>query len=103
MTKAKLQPWIIGISGKMGDIVFRQSQSGEVIIAKRPDMSKVEWSPAQLAQRERFKQATEYAKAAMADPEVRTIYEKMAAKAKKRPRGMAISDFFKGNNLLAQK
>lgn len=103
MTKAKLQPWMVGLHGKMGDIVFRQSKPGEVIISRSPDMSKVEWSPAQKAQRERFKQASAYAKAAMADPEVRAIYEKMATKAHKRPHDMAISDYFKGNDLLSKK
>ena len=66
-------------------------------------MGKVKWSKAQKRHRERFKLATEYAQAAMADPELRTIYEDMAAKEHKRPYTMAISDYFKGNDLLAKK
>jgi hypothetical protein len=66
-------------------------------------MFKVKWKPAQLVQRERFKQANAYAKAAMADPEARAIYEKMARKAKKTPRNMAISDYFDGKDLLSNK
>jgi hypothetical protein len=42
-------------------------------------MSKVMWSPAQKEQRQRFKQANAYAKAAMADPVARAAYEKRAA------------------------
>jgi hypothetical protein len=36
----------------------------------------------------------------MADPEVRAVYEKKAAKAKKHPRDLAISDYCKGKDLL---
>jgi hypothetical protein len=38
----------------------------------------------------------------MADPDVRAIYEKMAAKTKMTPRNLAISDFFDGKNLLSK-
>ncbi len=80
MAKVTLNPLIKQLSGKMGDVVFRVSSIGETIITKAPDMSQVKWSPAQKAQRERFKQAVTYAKAAMAEPNVRAVYEKMAAK-----------------------
>jgi len=36
----------------------------------------------------------------MADPEVRAVYEKKAAEQNRRPFALAISDFFKGKNLL---
>lgn len=74
-----------------------------MIISQLPDMSEVEWSPAQIAQRERMKQANAYAKAAMADPKVRAIYKKMAKKKKRQPFRVAVSDYFKGNDLLAKK
>jgi hypothetical protein len=46
-----------------------------------------------------------YAKSAMKHPEVRLVYEQMAAEKKKdkRPFDMAVSDYFKGNNLLRSK
>ena len=103
MPKVKFQPWMVGLRGKMGDIVFKQTRNGEVILSSCPDMSKVEWSPAQQAHRERFKQASEYATAALADPEVRLIYEKRAAKSGKKPRNVAISDYFAGNDLLLKE
>lgn len=74
-----------------------------MIISQLPDMSEVEWSLAQIAQRERMKQANAYAKAAMADPKVRAIYKKMAKKKKRQPFRVAVSDYFKGNDLLAKK
>jgi hypothetical protein len=48
-------------------------------------MSKVKWSPAQKAQRRRFKMASAYAKAAMADPTVRAAYEQKARKSTNAP------------------
>jgi len=109
MAKATLQPWIIGskvikgIRGKVGGVVFRQSPNGETIVSKAPDMSAVEWSPAQQDHRQRFKAAIAYAKAAMADPEARAVYEKQAAEGNQRPFQIAVSDYFKGNNLLLGK
>ena len=74
-----------------------------MILSKVPDMSKVKWSKAQKAHRQRFKKAVSYARAAMAEPKVRAVYEKMAAKKGKRPFDMAVSDYFKGNDLLSKK
>ena len=87
----------------MGNIVFRMAHTGEMTITKLPDMSKVKWSKAQQAHRQRFKQASEYAKAAMADPKLRAVYEHRAANEKKRPYALALSDYFKGNDLLSKK
>ena len=74
-----------------------------MILSKVPDMSKVKWSKAQKAHRQRFKRAVAYARAAMAEPKVRAVYEKMAAKNNKRPFDMAVSDYFKGNDLLSKE
>jgi len=73
MAKVTLQPGLKGIRGKVGDVVFRQSPSGDIIVSKAPDMSAVEWSQAQQDHRQRFKAAFAYAKAAMADPGTRAV------------------------------
>jgi len=39
----------------------------------------------------------------MAKPKVRAVYKKLAAKKGKRPFDMAVSDYFKGNDLLSMK
>jgi hypothetical protein len=70
--------------------------------ATRTRRSKVKWSQSQQAHRQRFKQAVAYAKATMAEPTVRASYEKAAAKAGKRPFDLAVSDNFKGHDLLAK-
>jgi hypothetical protein len=87
----------------VGNVVFRQSPNGDIVISKAPDMSAVEWSPAQEEHRQRFKAAIAYAKAAMTDPTVHAVYEKQAAEKNKRPFQMAISDYFKGIDLLPGK
>lgn len=69
------------------------------------DTSHIKWSPAQKAHRERFKEAVLYAKLAMNNPAVHSVYEQMAVEKKnnKRPFDMAVSDYFAGNNLLRKK
>lgn len=103
MAKIILNPIVQSAKGKMGNIVFRRAHTGEMTITNLPDMSKVKWSKAHKAHRQRFKQAVAYAKAAMAELRVRAVYEKMATKKSKRPFDMAVSDYFKGNDLLSKK
>jgi hypothetical protein len=103
MAKVKLNPSLVEMRGKIGNMVYRRTASGKIITTKCPDMSNVEWSPAQIAQRERLKQANAYARAAMADPRVRAIYEKTAKKKKRQPFRLAVSDYLKGKDLLARK
>ncbi len=67
---------------------------------KTPDMSKVKWSKAQKANRQRFAKAIAYARAAMADPEIRAHYEKLGKEANRQPFRVAVSDFCAGINLL---
>jgi hypothetical protein len=103
MAKVTLPPWITGIKGRLGNVVFRVSQSGETFVTRAPDMSAVVWSPAQQDHRRRFKVAIAYAKAAMADPDARAVYEKQAAAQNRRSFQMAVSDYFKGVDLLSGK
>ena len=103
MAKVILNPMIKQIRGKVGDVVFRTSPTGEVTMIKLADMSNVSWSRAQKAHRKRFKKAVAYAKAAMATPKVRAVYEKMAAKQHKRPFALAVSDYFKGIDRITKK
>jgi 8-oxo-dGTP diphosphatase len=44
-----------------------------------------------------------YAHAAMADPDVRLIYEEIAAKEHRQPYRVAVSDYYKGKDLLSQR
>jgi hypothetical protein len=104
--KILLHPMFRWIRGKMGKIVYRLSHNGEVSAYPTPDMTGIEWSPAQKAQRQKLARATAYAQLAIRDAEIRQYYVEMAKKRKKnkrRPFDMAVSDYFQGNDLLWQK
>lgn len=73
---------------------------GKQTLMKTPDMSEVQWSEAQNAERGRFARAIAYAKRAMADPKIRAHYEKAGKKAGRQPFRVAVSDFYAGKNLL---
>lgn len=103
MAKITLNPLVTEASGKVGDLVFRRTPNGKMSLIKLADMSKVKWSKAQKEHRKRFKEAIAYAKAAMAEPKVRAKYEKSARKLNKRPFDIAVSDYFKGKDLLSGK
>jgi hypothetical protein len=103
MTKIILHPMFRGLSGKLGDVVFRYGRNGETTVSKIPDMTNVKWSKAQKAHRRRFKKAVAYAKTAMAEPNVWALYQEIAAKKHKRPWDLAISDYFQGNDLVSKK
>ena len=100
MAKVTLNPILDDIRGKIGSYVIRRSPSGRLILSKAPDMSRVKWSKKQRENRQRFKEAIAYAKAAMAEPDVRASYEKRATEEGKRPYDLALSDYLKGKNLL---
>ncbi len=105
MAKVRLHPLFEQLRGKMKGIVFRLSHNGKISAYASPDMSRVKWSTAQLAQRERMAEASAYAKAAIADPHIRAIYAQRSMEMKKnnRPYDMAVMDYFAGNNLLGDK
>jgi hypothetical protein len=101
MPRVRFSPLLEEIHGTLYDVVFKRSPKGNMIVTKRPDMSKVKWSEAQQNQRRRFKEANAYARAAMANPHVRLIYEARAASEHKRAYYLAFADYFQGNDLLA--
>jgi hypothetical protein len=104
MAKVELDPVIKQIRGKLYEgLVFKLSPQGELIIAKRHDMSKVKWSKAQTKHRRRFEQAVERAKAALADPRLRLKYERMAKKQGKHPWDVALSAYLHEKDLPTKK
>lgn len=99
MVKLRLHPPVKGMSGKMGKYTYRMMY-GEPTLMKTPDMSNVEWTQAQKKQRQRFAEAIAYARQAMDDPKARIHYEKLAKKTGRIPFRLAVSDYFKGIDLL---
>jgi hypothetical protein len=87
----------------MYDLVFKKSPKDEMIVTKKPDMSKVKWSKAQKAQRRHMSQAITLTHLALADPKVRARYERKAKKEGRRAWNMALSDCLLGKDLYARK
>ena len=64
-----------GFSGKIGrNMVFRQTKSDEVIIARKPRKSKKKPHEKRLATQKTFKRGALYAKLVESDPEVKALY-----------------------------
>ena len=100
--KVELNPTVDRFRGKIGGMTYRVMY-GKQTAMKTPDMSKVKWSEAQKANRERFAEAIAYARAAMADTKIRAHYEKVGKKANRQAFRVAVSDFCEGKNLLEKK
>jgi len=77
MARVKLNPIIDQLSGKVGDLVFRR-YGDETVLSRTPDLSGVEPTPGQVAQRARFRDAAFYGRVVLADPPARTFYEGVA-------------------------
>jgi hypothetical protein len=93
MAKVKLNPILERVRGTVGDLVFKRYED-EVVITRKPDFEGVAPTAAQLAHRERFRQAALYGRLVMADPEAKALYEE-AAQAKGQPVfSLTVADFF---------
>lgn len=93
MARVKLNPIIEQVRGAVGDLVFKR-YGDDVVLSRKPDLEGTEPTEAQLAQRERFREAALYGKMVMADPETRALYDD-AAKAKGKPVfSLTVADFF---------
>lgn len=95
MAKAKLNPVLVEVHGKIGNMVFRRTRNGEVSLILKANMRNVKWSPAQEANRMRFRRAVAMAREALLDPIRKAEYEKTATRLGKRAIEVAISDAFK--------
>lgn len=71
------------ISGRLGDVVFRKC-GDRTIACRAPSRRRAPLTPRQLAHRDRFRQATFYARAVMADPASKAFYAQ-GAKATGKP------------------
>ena len=107
MAKVSFDPIIRWLTGRIGKLVYRRSHNGKVSAYPAPDMSRVKWSQAQKDHRQRMGEASRYASAAVADPELRPIYVQMAVDHDMnpgRPFDMAVKDYYhNGNDLLWKK
>lgn len=92
MAKATLNSVVGGISGKSGGFVFRQ-MGGETFISQPASVRPGTGSRAQQAQRDRFKQATWYARRVLADPCQLEAYQALGKQLNRRADELVTGDF----------
>ena len=93
MAKIKLNPVFEQMRGQIGELVFKH-YGDEVVVARKPDLSGVEPTTAQIAAQARFREAVLYGKMVVADPATKTLYQ-AAARAEGKPMfSLAVADFY---------
>ena len=81
------------LRGQIGELVFKH-YGQQIVVTKKPDMSGVQRTEAQLAAQARFRQATMEAKRRLADPAWRTEYAARAQEVGKPLFAVAVSDCY---------
>lgn len=92
MANVKLNPILERIRGQVGDLVFRRFQ-GRTILSRKPDLAGVVPSEAQLAHKERFRQAALYGKVVMADAAQKSLYVEAAKERGKPVFSLTVADY----------
>ena len=62
MAKANKNAIVLGLSGSIGDLVFRQMPDGSTRVSRKPDFSRRVFSQGQKDHQSRFQQAVAYAR-----------------------------------------
>jgi len=88
-----------GLSGQVGNLVFRRRKSdGKVFVARQPAAFEGDPSDAQKAVHSKFQQAIIYGKTAVADPTTKALYAQKAS-AGQSAFNVAVADFFNAPNI----
>ena len=106
MKKVRLKYSIYEFNEALSEVdlhLSHQQEPARVKLTIKRRKPSAEPNEAQLNHRQQFKLAVAYAKEALANPELRTLYHEMARQAGKRAYGVAIADFLGGNNRLSKK
>jgi hypothetical protein len=90
MAKVKRNPILEGLSGSLGDVVFRHTKNGKTIICKKPDFSNRQFSQDQLDHQDKVKLAAAYGVANKKNP----IYVQKAKDTDKNAYNIAFKDWF---------
>ncbi len=94
MTKVAVNPIIEGMSGKLGDLVFKQ-YGEDVVVARAPRKNGRTPTANQLATQERFRQGAQYGKLTLAQPAVRAVYAAAARISGKGLFATMLADYLK--------
>lgn len=84
-----------GLSGLIGKLLVFRQKAGKTVVADRPKKTTHEPTALSLAQREKFKAASRYAKNAISDKALKAEYELMAMPGQT-AFNVAFSDYMKG-------
>ena len=91
MAKVRNNAIVQGLSGSIGNLVFRQMADGSTRVCKKPDFSNRVFSREQKSHQKRFKQAAAYAREAA---KTQPIYAELAEGTTKNAYNLALSDWF---------
>jgi hypothetical protein len=91
MAKVTLSEGLTGMSGRLGNFIFRQQNGQTVILPHREREGQP--SAAQKDRRERFGEAQAYAKAVLADPVRRDLYRQLGRERHCPPNALLVSNF----------
>ena len=91
MAKVAKNVLVRGISGSIGDLVFRQMKDGSTWVSATPDFSHRKFSKGQQSHQSRFKEAASYARGAA---RVQPLYAQLAKGTTKNAYNIALSDWF---------
>jgi len=94
MGRTTLHPALQGLRGRIGNLVFRQLY-GKTVVSQAPDFSRRKLSARQKAHGRRFAAAVRQARALLANPARKAIYQKKAAKLAKPLMAVAIGDCYR--------
>ncbi len=98
MAKSQLNPILKQLRGRVGDLVFRH-YGDKVVVSRAPDFSNYRPTPAQRAQRKRFRAAVAYAQAVLKSTKTAAHYQRRARKEGGKAFTLAIRDYMRGKDL----
>jgi hypothetical protein len=90
--KVKLNPMFKNVSGKLGDLVFREVNG--TLVASRKPIHTAAPSAKQVEHRERFKNAAAYGRSAIKSEELRDRYAAVARERNLSLNAVMIADYF---------
>lgn len=92
MAKVSYNPVVKRIQGQIGDLVFKRLQDRN-LVARKPDLAGREPTPGQAAHRDRFRQATRYAKSVWTDPVRKAAYQALTPSRKLHVFQLCVADY----------
>ena len=91
MAKVKMNELMKALSGKIGELVFRQMPDGSVLASTAPNFSRRKFSTGQKKHQQRFREAAAYARSAA---KTQPVYNELVKGTLKTAYNIALSDWF---------